>query len=124
MGLRLSAEFRGSRCYVAWGVNRKGRLKLLCSETFNFWVTRGKPTREPRHSLQSVPHDRTSRRRVTERSSGCDPRPRVQLPDLVHALRVLDRDQPGSGESWSSVESTVIGSLQPGPPSSFTGPFR
>ena len=31
MALSLSAKFCRSRCDVAWGVNRKGRLKLLCS---------------------------------------------------------------------------------------------
>ena len=27
----MSAELRGTRCRVAWGVNRKGPLKLLCA---------------------------------------------------------------------------------------------
>ncbi len=27
----MSAEFRGTECYVARDANRKGRLKLLCS---------------------------------------------------------------------------------------------
>ena len=31
IGLRLKAEFRGTRCYVARDVNRKGLLFRLCS---------------------------------------------------------------------------------------------
>ncbi len=29
---QLSAEFHGTRCYVAWGRNSRGRLFRLCSE--------------------------------------------------------------------------------------------
>jgi len=29
IGIKRSAELRGTRCYVAWGANRKGRLFRL-----------------------------------------------------------------------------------------------
>ena len=49
IGLRLSAELRGTKCYVAWGVTERGPLFRLCSPStgaYEWWSTSGS-SRQP-----------------------------------------------------------------------------